>query len=275
MRTNLWDDPRVSNLVDLVGAGEAAVVGALYWLWASADTHSVDGLMHGLSVAGIDRRTGVTGFGSALAAIGWIEEKPEGIYIFKFDEHNGASAKRRSQDAKMKASSRKMSGSNADNLPTGSRHDAEDVRSNSGQQRELEQEQEEERDINLLPPGGDGKGGAVGEGGKGEKAERVDRTAQSVPYQDIVAEYHKALPMLPAVRILTPTRKKKISARWHESPKRQTVEFWAQYFAYAAKSDFLTGRNGAWTACDFEWLVELSNFAKVVEGKYSNKGADA
>jgi len=133
------------------------------------------------------------------------------------------------------------------------------------------QEQEQEQNKKLLSPGGDGRE-REGEGGRIAQTERIDHQAEPIPYQYIVAEYHKALPMLPAVRILTPTRKKKISARWHESPKRQTVEFWAQYFGYAAKSDFLTGRNGAWTACDFEWLVELSNFAKVVEGKYANKG---
>ena len=109
MRGNLWDDPRVSALVDATDSTEAAVVGALYWLWASADQHTENGVMPGLTLRQIDRKTGVIGFGAALCAIGWISDHPEGIQIVNFEEHNGASAKRRSEDAKRKADVRKVS----------------------------------------------------------------------------------------------------------------------------------------------------------------------
>ena len=100
MRGNLWDDPRVSALVDATDSTEAAVVGALYWLWASADQHTENGVMPGLSLRQIDRKTGVAGFGAALCAIGWIVDHPEGIRIVNFEEHNGASAKKRCQTSK-------------------------------------------------------------------------------------------------------------------------------------------------------------------------------
>lgn len=106
MRTNLWDDPRVSCLCDLTGCAEAPVIGALYWLWATADDHSADGVMLGLTPAGITRKTGVSSFGPALVQIGWIEEIDGGIRIFKFDDHNGASAKSRAQTAKRVANHR-------------------------------------------------------------------------------------------------------------------------------------------------------------------------
>lgn len=109
MRGNLWDDPRVSALVDATDSSEAAVVGALYWLWATADQHTEDGVMPGLTLRQIDRKTGVTGFGDALVGIGWIADHPDGIRIVNFEEHNGASAKRRSEDAKRKADVRKVS----------------------------------------------------------------------------------------------------------------------------------------------------------------------
>ena len=83
MRGNLWDDPRVSALVDATDSSEAAVVGALYWLWASADQHSEDGVMPGLSVRQIDRKTGVPGFAAALETIGWIEVLDAGIRIVR------------------------------------------------------------------------------------------------------------------------------------------------------------------------------------------------
>jgi hypothetical protein len=114
MRGNLWDDPRVSKLVDLTGSSEAAVIGALYWLWSTADQHTEDGCMPGLTKRQIDRKTGVPGFADALEEVGWLADDPQGVVILKFEEHNGTSAKRRCMDAQRKASGRSMSASDAD-----------------------------------------------------------------------------------------------------------------------------------------------------------------
>lgn len=109
MRTNLWCDPRISQLCDITKKCKATVIGALYWLWAAADEHTQDGYMPGLSTSGIDRDTGIRGFGAGMVKIGWIEDSSEGITLIRFDEHNGESAKRRSVDQKRKATVRKMS----------------------------------------------------------------------------------------------------------------------------------------------------------------------
>lgn len=100
MRTNLWDDPRVGQICDTTGLVEAQVIGGLYWLWATADEHTEDGLMPGLSIRQIDRKTGCAGLGAALISIGWIVETPDGVTLIDFEEHNGASAKKRCQTAK-------------------------------------------------------------------------------------------------------------------------------------------------------------------------------
>lgn len=118
MRGNLWDDPRVSRLCDLTDQSEAAIVGGLYWLWATADQHTEDGVMPGLTLRQIDRKTGVTGFGQALCDIGWLADHPEGVRIINFEEHNGSSAKRRATDAQRKANVRSVSASEADNSKT-------------------------------------------------------------------------------------------------------------------------------------------------------------
>lgn len=99
MRGNLWDDPRVSRLCDLTGQAEAMVIGGLYWLWAAADQHTEDGRLEGLSLGQINRKTGIAGFGEALCQVGWIQDDPGGVLIPRFEEHNGASAKRRSSHA--------------------------------------------------------------------------------------------------------------------------------------------------------------------------------
>ena len=118
MRGNLWDDPRVSKLCDLTDQSEAAIVGALYWLWAAADQHTEDGLMPGLTLRQIDRKTGVQGFGAALCQIGWLEDNPDGVRIVNFEDHNGTSAKRRCTDAQRKANVRNVSASDADKQQT-------------------------------------------------------------------------------------------------------------------------------------------------------------
>ena len=100
MRGNLWDDPRVAKIVDMTDSSEAAVIGALYWLWSTADQHTETGVMPGLTLRSIDRKTGVKGFADALCAIDWIEDHPEGVRIVDFEKHNGSSAKKRCQTAK-------------------------------------------------------------------------------------------------------------------------------------------------------------------------------
>jgi hypothetical protein len=100
MRCNLWDDPRIARICDLCECGEAEAIGALYWLWATADQHTETGILAGLTLKAIDRKTGVQGFGDSLVAIGWLADHPEGVRIVDFDVHNGASAKKRSETAR-------------------------------------------------------------------------------------------------------------------------------------------------------------------------------
>ncbi len=118
MRDNLWDDPRVANLVDLTDSSEAAVIGSLYWLWSTADQHTEDGLMKGLTTRAIDRKTGVKGIGDALISIGWLADTPDGVKIVDFDRHNGSSAKKRCQTAKRVANHAAISAAaNAEDTP--------------------------------------------------------------------------------------------------------------------------------------------------------------
>jgi hypothetical protein len=108
-RTNLWDDPRVSRICDLTEQPIPMIIGGLYWLWKTADQHTDDGFLNGMSVTAIDRNTGIKGFGAALVDIKWIEPTKTGINIVRFDEHNGASAKARAITAKRVAKHRSHS----------------------------------------------------------------------------------------------------------------------------------------------------------------------
>ena len=127
----------------------------------------------------------------------------------------------------------------------------------------LEQNRTEE--IKTMSSGDDG-GNENSEAEKGEPQ-------RLIPVKAILAAYHEHLPMLPGVRQMTDTRRRKLKARWTEDAERQTVDYWVKFFAYAATSDFLTGRDGRWDGCDFEWLIEQSNHLKVIEGKYEKRSA--
>lgn len=140
MRSNLWDDPRIARVCDLLDCTEASVVGGLYWLWATADQHTEDGVMPGLTLRQIDRKTGIPGFGQALCDIGWLADHPEGIRITRFEEHNGVSAKRRCSDAQRKAAVRNVSASDADNVRTDDGQDTDEKRRSA----ELEKEKRRE-----------------------------------------------------------------------------------------------------------------------------------
>lgn len=137
MRSNLWDDPRVARLCDLTEQHEAAIVGGLYWLWATADQHTEDGVMPGLTLRQVDRKTGIKGFGEALCAIGWLADHPEGARVVRFEEHNGSSAKRRSLDAQRKTNVRKVSASHADKTRT---DDGQNAPNCGARERERERE---------------------------------------------------------------------------------------------------------------------------------------
>ncbi len=261
MRGNLWDDPRVGRLVDLTESTEGPVIGALYWLWATADQHSADGFMPGLTTRQIDRKTALPGFAAALLEIGWLTEVEGGIVIVKFEEHNGASAKRRCTDAQRKANGRNVSASDADISRTDAGHEEDEKRRSA----ELEKRREES---NTDPNG---------------SRRQADQQLPNCPHDQIVDLYHEALPELPAVKVMSEARQKAIRGFWRwvltskktdGTPRAQTTDqalTWiGSYFQRTNANDFLMGRRGAgqghsnWR-CDFDFLLTEKGKRHVIE----------
>lgn len=262
MRCNLWDDPRVSSLCDATGAAEATVVGGLYWLWATADQHSADGLMPGMSARTLDRKCGVPGLGAALISVGWLEETPDGLRILNFSDHNGASAKSRAQTARRVANHKAGNGEVTPSaLP-------EIDTSVSGA---LPREEKRREELTSTTPDGvvatSEAGGTVVATPKSSKPD--------CPHQQIIALYHELLPQCPQIRDWTPSRANQLRARWNEDKRRQDVAWWREFFGYVASCDFLVGRSSSGKPffADLEWLTKPNNFAKVREGRYENRGA--
>jgi hypothetical protein len=259
MRGNLWDDPRVAAICDATEQSEAAVVGALYWLWATADQHTEDGCMPGLTLRQIDRKTGVQGFAAALVQIGWLADDPQGVVIRNFEEHNGASAKKRCQTAKRVASHRS---DNADVTPQALQAepvDVTDALAREEKRRELHKEAKASSSLGA-----------------------TKRPSVPCPYEAIVEAYHSALPMLPRVRVMDEKRKTAMRKRWAwvlssskaDGTARATngdeaLAWFAAFFDRAGHSGWLTGRtpgrgHEGWTA-DLDFLMTDRGLKAVVE----------
>ena len=85
-------------------------------------------------------------------------------------------------------------------------------------------------------------------------------------YQQIIDLYNSICVSLPSVRSLSEARKKAIKARLNI----YTVDDFEEVFKNAENSSFLKGGNNSnWTAT-FDWLIKDGNFAKVLDGNYTD-----
>jgi hypothetical protein len=101
------------------------------------------------------------------------------------------------------------------------------------------------------------------------------------PAEKIVEIYHRELPANPRLAILHKTRRGYLKQRWAElyqsgdfKTEAEGLEVFATYFQNVKQSKFLTGQTNGRDGkppfiADLEWLVKPTNFAKVVEGKYT------
>lgn len=125
--------------------------------------------------------------------------------------------------------------------------------------------------------------------------DETDDGVPPCPFDKLIDSYKKHLPELPDVRrslFAGGKNGKAMRSRWrwvltakHERGPRigerlaesaqDGVAWFDRYFAYVADSDFLTGKSGAFTGCDLGWLVNASNFEKVLSGKYHAEKREA
>lgn len=112
---------------------------------------------------------------------------------------------------------------------------------------------------------------------EGEKEEEIDkeedkelsqkREGEKVNYQLIADMYNETCVSLPSVRSLSEARKKAIRARLNT----YTLEDFKLLFEKAEASSFLKGSNGRNWSATFDWLIQDSNMAKVLDGNYDEK----
>lgn len=95
------------------------------------------------------------------------------------------------------------------------------------------------------------------------------------PHREVISLYAKHLPMGIQPKSWDGARAAALKIRWREKKERQDLSWWNRFFAYVAKSDFLTGRvtpkNGKPFEIDLPWILKKENFDKIIDGKYDNR----
>ncbi|AIN58736.1 hypothetical protein [Pseudomonas soli] len=147
MRVDLQTHPKVFRMVSALRADRLRVIGGLHVAWSIFDTHSADGVLHGYTTDAMDAVIGWPGFTQAMVDVEWADIDEEGSLVMpRFDEHNGASAKRRANDSERKRVSRK-----ADSVRNLSADDADRTRT-----REEKRREDKEQDQKTSSSGDDG-----------------------------------------------------------------------------------------------------------------------
>lgn len=91
---------------------------------------------------------------------------------------------------------------------------------------------------------------------------------EKIDYQLIADMYNDICISFPRLTVLSDKRKKSIKARLNT----YSIEQIKEVFTKAESSDFLKGSNSRDWQANFDWLMKDSNFAKVLDGNYDNKG---
>ena len=149
------------------------------------------------------------------------------------------------------------------------------------------QEQEQEQDIYEQPDGCSWSTPAAPtpELALNAEEEKIRPVAKApIPYQRIVDLYNAKLgPYLRVCKVLNPTRRSNIRARWTDVAKavkstepEDIINGFSAYFDKVARSDFLMGKcptspgHSRPFSADFDWIMNSKNYTSIYEGKYEN-----
>ncbi len=92
-----------------------------------------------------------------------------------------------------------------------------------------------------------------------------------VNYEEIVEDYNNTCKSLSRVTTLSDARRKAIRARINT----RGVDEIHRAFVLAEESDFLKGANNRNWAANFDWIMNDTNMAKILDGNYTNRPRDS
>ena len=102
--------------------------------------------------------------------------------------------------------------------------------------------------------------------------EEAQQSTSMSDVQSIVDIYNECCKTMPRAEKLTPARVRRIRKIVAETKTTIGPTDWFRIlFVRAHGSDFLSGRNKAWTGCNIDWILAPANMDKIVEGVYDNR----
>lgn len=107
----------------------------------------------------------------------------------------------------------------------------------------------------------------ISPGGDSPPDDGATKPPARINYQEIADKYNSICSCLPKCTRVTDSRKRAVKGLYNS---KYTLDNMVQVFHKARDSDFLSGRNGKWGGCSFDWLLNQTNFLKVLEGSYDN-----
>lgn len=103
LRDNIHDDPDVFAIAAALKVRDTdLVVGKITRFWAWCSQHSADGVLHGVTLAAIDRIARKPGLAAAMLSIGWLEDRDGNLIVPRYDRWMSQSAKARLGETKRK-----------------------------------------------------------------------------------------------------------------------------------------------------------------------------
>lgn len=94
-----------------------------------------------------------------------------------------------------------------------------------------------------------------------------DKEKDITPYEQVKDLYNNTCVSFPKVTTLSESRRKAIKARL----RKYSVEDLRKAFTMAEASDFLKGGNGRNWSANFDWMMNDTNLAKILDGNYTTK----
>lgn len=155
MQTNLLTHPKVVRMASALKTDRFRIIGGLMSVWSLFDAHSEDGRLSGYTTETLDEMAAWLGFSAAMMAVEWLQVDGESLVLPSFESHNGASSKRRAQDADRKRVLRKESGSYADKKRTREEKNREEKKEGSANAKPASRAVEIDTWLDSLPEGCD------------------------------------------------------------------------------------------------------------------------
>ena len=90
-----------------------------------------------------------------------------------------------------------------------------------------------------------------------------------IPYDEIVKLFNSICTNLPKVKIISDKRKSQIKKMYLSLDEDLSTV--AGLFTKVSTSNFLQGANKDNWVCNFDWIINLNNMVKILEGNYENR----